>query len=538
MTGLPRQKAGSRRAGLPAALLCVAAAACSPSTGGSTATAPDATSVVTTEGTLVGVREPGVAKFLGIPYARPPVGHWRWRAPAPPSAYRGTYDASYPRAECLQNAGRRGDEDCLYLNVYRPTPSTGPVTDAPVLFWIHGGGYSTGSGSRSNFAPFAISQNVVVVSINYRLGALGFLAHPALSAEEDPPRSGNYAILDMQMALAWVRRNIAAFGGDPANVTIMGLSAGGNAVYTLLASPTAAGLFHTAIPQSGGNSRDQPPLAEAEARGLELANMHYGCVDTDLDPGAQPVVAHCLQNISADVIMSAPPLVDPIIDGMVLVETTADAFRHGRFNQVPVIGGSTHDEGTIYAPAATDADYAELAERQTGAAASAVADRYPVEAYPTPSQALATAVGDHLFYCGAIEDVGQMSNYVEQAYFYDWNDADPAPPSPAVHGFPVTQPPIEPQAAHGLDPIYWFGLILPRDLTPEREELSNTMMAYVGNFMRTGNPNQPDLPTWHEYDVEQKRVMHLTYPIDGEYDGYGAHHCDFWNDWPPARFLR
>ena len=261
-------------------------------------------------------------------------------------------------------------------------------------------------------------------------------------------------------------------------------------------------------------------------------------MDTDLDPGAQPIVANCLKNLAADVIMSGPSFVSTIIDDMVLVETTADAFTHGRFNQVPVIGGSTHDEGTIYAPAATDANYAELAERQTGAAASAVAGRYPAKEYATPSQALATAVGDHLFYCGAIEDVGQISNYVEQAYFYDWNDASPASTSPLVHGFPRTQSPIEARAAHGQDPVYWFGLILPRDLTPDREELSRTMMAYVGNFMRTGNPNHSDLPTWHEYDVEQKRVMHLTYPIDGEYDGYGAHHCDFWNDWPAAQGLR
>jgi len=499
----------------------------------------------TQQGPVRGFRDGDTIIFRGIPYASPPVGHLRWRPPAPAERRRTLYDAFFARPECMQGSttNPKGSEDCLYLNVYRPIPSNSGPTKLPVLVWIHGGGYSTGSGINWNVGPLAAAQNVVTVSINYRLGAFGFLAHPALSAEENPPRSGNYGILDMQAALAWVRANIDGFGGDPKNVTIFGESAGGNAMWVLFASPKSAGLFDKVNAQSGGYYRAQPSLATAEARGIEIAATRFGCVDVVLDPAAQPVVATCMRNTSPEVILSGS-VTEPIVDGSVLVETTPSAFANGRFNRVPFMPGSTHDEGTVFVAFGYDlagtpitpSNFAAIAEASFGVPGADVLEHYPLDSYPTPSQAMAAANGDYHMFCGAMQDADNVAQFVE-TYFYDWDDPNPASPASFVQGYPPFDPLIDMRAAHSLDITYWMGLILPGDATPDRLGLSAAQMTYLGNFARTGNPNGTGLPYWPKYDARMRDVLHLSYPIAAHYDAFTAHKCAFWYGAPPSEGL-
>jgi len=504
----------------------------------------DVTIARTAQGLVKGVQDVGVVKFMGIPYAKPPVGALRWKASVRPDRYSSTYDASFARSECLQGSPTNpaGSEDCLYLNVFRATPEDGAVRNAPVVVWIHGGGYSSGSGVQFDVAPLAVAQNLVTVSINYRLGALGFLAHPALSAEEDPPRSGNYGILDMQRALQWVRHNIRAFGGDPDNLTIVGESAGGNAMYVLLASPKSAGLFDKVIAQSGGYYRAQPTLATAEARGLNVAATTYGCPERGSGPGAQAAVANCLRSLSPSAILAASPT-EPIVDNKVLVEPTAEAFKNGRFNRVPLMAGSTHDEGTVFTAffadfagnPVTPANYATFANHLYPNAAGNVVSRYPMASYPTPSQALAAAVGDYHMFCGAMQDVDHVANYLPTTYFYDWDD--PTPATSVVPGYPPKDPLIDMRAAHAMDISYWFGLIFPVDLTAARAELSATMMNYLGNFARTNDPNGRGLPIWYQYSAPSREGLFLGYPIRSDYNAFTIHQCAFWYTAPPSESL-
>ena len=497
----------------------------------------------TWQGRVKGVRDGNVIKFLGIPYAQPPVAELRWRPPVPPAKHEDLYDASFARAECMQGstASPKGSEDCLYLNIYRPIATAG--TKLPVLVWIHGGGYSTGSGIWWNLAPLAAAQDVVTVSINYRLGAFGFLAHPALSAEENPPRSGNYGILDMQAALAWVRENIGAFGGDASNVTIFGESAGGNAMWVLLASPRSAGLFDKVNAQSGGYYRAQPPLATAEARGLSVAASKYGCVDTNLDPAAQPIVATCMRQTDAEVILSGSAT-EPIVDGSVLVETTPSAFRNGRFNRVPFMPGSTHDEGTVFVAFGYDftgnpitpSNFAPIAQNSFGVPGADVLAHYPLASYSTPSQAMAAANGDYHMFCSAMQDADSVSQYVP-TYFYDFDDHTPASPASFTQGYPPADPLIDMGAAHSTDITYWMGLILPADATPSRLGLSQAMMTYLGNFARSGNPNGDGLTSWPKYDATTRNVLHLAHPIANGYGAFDVHQCGFWYTAPPSEGL-
>jgi para-nitrobenzyl esterase len=484
----------------------------------------------TAEGKVKGISDEGVVKFLGIPYAASPVGSLRWKAPIKPQKYVGVYDASFARSECMQGsqANPAGSEDCLYLNIVRPVSPKGAVNRAPVIVWIHGGGYTSGSGISYDLAPLARAEGVVTVSLNYRLGSFGFLAHPALSEEEKPQRSGNYGILDMQMALAWVKANISAFGGDPSNVTIVGESAGGAAVFTLLASPKSVGLFAKAVPQSGGGPDRRPlTLDAAEAAGRTVAETKYGCVDEELSPAAQPVVANCLRSLSPAVILSGV-MIGAVIDKEVLTEATADAFANGRFNRVPVMTGTTHDEGTFFVArlGANAQNYAALGQLDMPSAD--VMKQYPLANYPTPAQALATAWGDSVMVCATLSNADGISQYLPATYVYNWGPADPASPASFVQGYPGKSPDLEMRAAHAMDVTYWFGLILPKESTPERIKLSATMMRYLANFARTADPNGGDAPVWQKYTASHRQAIQLASPINPAYDAFNEHHCDFW----------
>lgn len=308
---------------------------------------PDAPLVETPLGVLSGVvARPGVAAFLGIPYAAPPVGALRWRAPQPATPWAGVRDAAAfgPDGPQLPNPrlrAARQDEDCLYLNVWAPQGAA--PGSCPVMVWVHGGGFAGGSGSdaRSDGAQMA-AHGVVVVSFNYRSGLLGFLAHPALSRESPQGTSGNWGLLDQMAALRWVRTHIAAFGGDARRITAFGVSAGSASLSLMLASPLAGGLFEQAILQSPGAGRPLASLAQAEEAGRALGD--------DIE-ALRALPAHELLQRTALLApkvrgLTTPRVLRPIRDGWLLPEDERPVFQSGRLHAMPLIVGSNADEGT------------------------------------------------------------------------------------------------------------------------------------------------------------------------------------------------
>ena len=312
---------------------------------------PAAPTADTALGPLEGLRGPGYQAFLGVPYAKPPVGALRWAPPEPPEAWTEPRSATGRPPRCVQRAlglDLASQEDCLYLNVHTPDPRP---EDAPVMVWLHGGAFLFGEGLQTDEGTagdlLAATHGVVVVSLNYRLGPYGFLAHPALTAERGA--SGNYGLMDQRLALEWVRDNIAAFGGDPDDVTIFGESAGGLSVCAHLISPESEGLFHRAISQSGLCDSALDDLSDAEAAGERFADA-LSCAD-----------AECLRAASVDEITTADgagsdPFGEvgaerawwPIVDGAVLEGDFRTEVERGAFVNVPTVVGWNADEGTLF----------------------------------------------------------------------------------------------------------------------------------------------------------------------------------------------
>ena len=502
-------------------------------------TAPADPSVVQTQqGRAKGIAVNNVREFLGLPYAAPPTGALRWKAPAPPAAYTvSVFDASHFASECIQGTATApsGSEDCLYLNVYVPgTASTGTSTTLPVLFWIHGGGFILGSGSATDGAALAQKANAIVVTVNYRLNALGFLAHPALAAEDPNGATGDYGIMDQAAAMSWVQKNIAAFGGDPASVTIFGDSAGGHSVYVHLASPGSAGLFARAVPQSGGFSRQQESLQQAEADGVNYAKT-WGCTDT--------TSAACLRSLPAAALLQGNPSAwYATIDGKVLPASTGVAFANGQYNRVPVMSGFTQNEGTFFVSAAFDAQgnpvtasgYAAAIQGFLGVSGTETAAQYPVGQYASPSAALATIAGDHLFVCGELQDGDNLAKYSPAVYMYRFSD--PAPYS--VNSLISSLPPVNLDygAFHSSDLDYWWQLI-PTP-TASQATLSDAMTAALAAFAHSGNPNTGStVANWPLYTAQTRQTLDFGYPISNTYDAYTAHQCSYWYGQPPSSGL-
>src|SRR5262244_1250646 len=353
--------------------------------------------VATDLGPVRGVATGTMQEFRGIPYAEAPVGDLGWRPTLKPARWTGVLDATEFGPHCPQVASPYGTpsvtEDCLFLNVFTADKTNeGRPHLLPVMFWIHGGALVVGESDGYDPSNL-VAEDVIVVTINYRLGELGFLAHSVLAAESSAGASGNYGLLDQQAALRWVRRNIRAFGGDPDNVTIFGESAGGLSVHSQLASPLAAGLFHKAIVESGSYSLVQPSLSAAEAAGAAFA-ASAGCADPS-------TAAACLRSLPVATILAHQPSVTMVgnLDGFVLPQTVRAAFSTGQFNHVPVIDGSNHDEWRLFVAQTeattgtplTAAGYIPAIAatlRVSTAVATAIAAVYPLAAYPSPSVAL------------------------------------------------------------------------------------------------------------------------------------------------------
>ena len=440
----------SRRASLAAvcgvalaSLTLTAAGATAAETGGATAAASGsgaAPIVTTTDGAVRGTAGPGGYAFLGLPYAAPPTGNLRWRPPQPPAHWRGVRDATSFAPSCPQNPSANPflppgpmSEDCLYLNVYTPAPRSSDEGGRPVLVWIHGGGL-TQDGGR-NYDPTTLAADgVVVVTINYRLGALGFLAHPALAARPGGP-AGNYGLMDQQAALRWVQANIRRFGGNPHNVTIAGESAGGLSVLAQMVSPGSRGLFQKAIIQSGAFALNQQPLAAAETAGEAFA-AKAGCPDQ---------TAACLRKLPVADLVNSPFVGIPgVVDGQVLTEPIGTALAAGRFARVPVLDGTNHDEERIFVSfgrAISDGTNVAIPDQpvtagnyQTdiaavlavpAARAAAIAAQYPPAAYPSATVAFSTLVGDASFACPALQ-LDSLTAQRVPTFGYEFND-DAAP---------------------------------------------------------------------------------------------------------------
>ncbi|WP_448609024.1 carboxylesterase/lipase family protein [Geodermatophilus sp. URMC 60] len=464
--------------------------------------------VPTEDGAVRGTVEEGSRLFQGIPYAAPPVGDLRFRPPAPVEPWGGVRDATEPGSPCPQlqdefNPTGSADEDCLSLNVTTPAGPEGRRGELPVMVWVHGGAWLTGAGSQYDASTLAVDGDVVVVTVNYRLGPLGFLAQRDLSAQNGDVASGSAALLDQQAALRWVERNIAAFGGDPDTVTVFGESAGGSSVCVQLASPSARGLFDRAIAQSYSCTERYDDLATAEATGDRVAAA-VGCAGrTD--------VAACLRDADVEALLRAWPGGAFVVGGSALPVQPADAIAAGEHARVPVVHGNTRDETTLFTPleplvstgappsaTLTAEEYeAELAARH-GDRAGEVLARYPADAYPSPLRALAVVdsdAGNALATCAHVDAHEALSSArgPTRVYAYQFRDRT----APPLVDFPFPGYPED--AQHGTELPYLFPGLFGAPLTAEQQELSATMVRYWTTFAATGDPNGRGAPGWHRY---------------------------------------
>jgi para-nitrobenzyl esterase len=491
--------------------------------------------VPTAQGAVRGVVVSGADAFLGVPYAAAPVGDLRWRAPQPAPRWRGVRDAAEFASSCPQQGGLFApagpqSEDCLYLNVYTHARGDSRGRGQPVIVWIHGGGLALDGARNYDPTPLA-AEGTVVVTLNYRLGALGFLAHPALASRPGGP-SGNFGLMDQQAALRWVQRNIGSFGGDPRNVTIAGESAGGLSVLAHLVSQGSRGLFQRAIVQSGTFALTQQSLADAEAFGQAFASG-VGCPNQ---------TAQCLRNLPVDMLVNNFPTfaIPGVVDGKVLTESIGTALGAGRFARVPILNGSNHDEEFIFVvgqqvavsggtfvllnpPEVTEQNYLQQIKSTLGvsdARAAAIDAEYPTSSYPSPAIALSALVGDANFACTA-RQVDQWTSGRVPTFSYEFND-DSTPPRYAR--FPV------PVATHTSELPYLLDLPnapIQDPLNDVQLQLAASMRAAWAHFAATGNPSTPAL-RWPSFR-HGGRGLSLVTPQPQIDTGFASrHHCPFW----------
>lgn len=531
---------------LASAALLASLAACG---GGS-----DDLDVATTNGTVSGYATASSINYLGIPYAAPPVGALRWRAPAPAANWNDKREAKAFAPHCAQPLSPFGSastsEDCLYLNVYAPkAPGS-----YPVFVWIHGGAFYLGLGNAYDPTKL-VQQGVVVVTLNYRLGALGFMSHPALTAEQG--NSGNYGLMDQQAALRWVRSNIANFGGNPANVTIAGESAGGFSVHSHVASAGSAGLFHKAIAMSGAYpfSAPQDSAAVAHAKGAAVATSAAAALSAasgSTVPACTTV--ECLRALPVSALMAAqatayPSGPVPSVDGVVLTQDVRTTIAAGTHNRVPVIEGTTRDEWRLFAaldefsanPAAparllnNDADHIAKVTSLLGGALNPAAgptatfmvtNVYPSAAYGGDTPIAYGALGtDMIFACNGRIAALELQQH-RPVYAYEFRDR--TAPASLPHRSSLNM-----GAHHTAELQYLFTMPGSSQLNAEQQALSDTMVRYWANFAKNGNPNGTGVPTWAAYTQASDSYQGLDIASNGGVAALGTfaadHRCTVWN---------
>lgn len=505
---------------------------------GATGVASDPLLVRTDLGVVRGALHHGVREFRGIPYALPPTGDRRFRAPEPAAAWQGTLDATTHRGVCPQppryGLGLKSeDEDCLYLNVAVPAaPARGHRT-RPVLVWIHGGVFVGGTASIYPLDRLARRGDLVVVSINYRLGVFGFMAHPGFDAADN----GVYGLEDQRLALRWVQRNIGAFGGDPRNVTIAGESAGGASVGFHLVSPEqTTGLFQKAIIQSAGFAARLKSVDEASKTGVSIAEA-VGCTD--------PATAvDCLRKAPVDQLLAAQVAANkaallafvPAVGTPVLPQQGSEALATGKFVRVPILNGGNEQEMRLfvgYDVAAgariTTANYPALIVSTYANAAPRVLELYPLSNYSSPPAAAGTAFSDfmqsipigHCYFLKAATLAGRYTPVFE----YEFADAAAPPVEP--------DPGFEMGAVHSAELPYLFphfsnneALDGP-DLPPKSQRLADQMISLWSSFAHHGHPRASGVPHWPNYHGGRS-VMRLAPDRTGLFDASRAHHCADW----------
>ncbi len=442
----------------------------------------------------------GIHAYFGIPFAAPPIRENRWRAPQPVSAWSGIYNADKKQPECVQPlrspsinhyfGDELAGEDCLYLNVWAP-PSARAGAKLPVLVWIYGGAFNLGSGSSAIYDGEALAKKgAIYVALNYRLGIFGFLAHPELTRESGHNASGNWGLLDQIAALKWVQKNIGAFGGDPANVTLIGQSAGAMSITDLQASPLTRGLFSRVIGFSGttlaGGIGGGTPLAEAEAQGARL------------QAALKASNLAAMRSISSDKVVAAAAgiRVGPDIDGYVLPDTPDRIFAAGKQNDVAVLTGSTANDIGTEVPirkARTVAEYGDLARQSYGDKAGEFLTLYPAKS-DAEVRRQADEVGRNSgFSIGARNWAkAQTKSGKQPAYLYLLSRVQPFTPGATFSDFD----PATAGAYHMGDVPYWLGTYdafnqfrTTRNWTAWDRELSNQMQDVVVAFAKTGNPS-------------------------------------------------
>ncbi len=520
------------------------------SDGGAVSDGNEPEAPVIQEGTLIGLSSGqlegevagGSRRFFGVPFAAPPVGALRWKSPEPVAAWDGVLDATELPKGCAQTASLTApasdEEDCLYLNVWTPEPA--PKEPLPVMVWFHGGGNT--SGSISNDIPLGVgglfydgqtlaeSHGVVVVTSNYRLGALGFFSHPELGSE-----SGNQGLKDQKAALEWVRDNIGAFGGDSKNVTIFGESAGSLDVCLHVAAPSSRGLFHRAISQSGGCTTIMPTRSDAENQSLAFAEA-AGCAGVDGQ-------LECLGGKSAsDLLIPAPSdgatedlpggsvyaggtprwRFAPTVDGSFLVEQPRASFDSGDIAEVPYILGSNSDEGTLFhisaPPVETEQEYLDALDRRFGANAGAIAAVYPADQYPTPNDALVRVTGDAFLVCGTLDSAKRAAAAGSPVYMYNFAREVPIPGLGATHGGEIA---------------YVFDSAA--DPPADDQTVSGHMRGYWSRFAATGDPNGGGAATWPSFETRTDRRINIDVEVS-PLENFRQAECELWTSLHDAEF--
>jgi para-nitrobenzyl esterase len=462
--------------------------------------------VEVTGGTIEGIEQDGILIYKGIPFAAPPVGELRWKAPAPVQPWSGIKKTDAFCNACMQAANAMGNtspvsEDCLYINVWTPAKKTD--AKLPVIYWVHGGGYSGGSASTPMYDGMGFARKgVVMVSVAYRLGPFGFLAHPELSMESGNG-SGNYGILDMIEGLKWVKNNIANFGGDPANVTIFGHSAGGAAISLLAATPLTKGLFHRAICMSGGSFT---PLMTENQTGIGLGLPVLKLAESN---GEQFLKELGAADIKAARALSADDIQNklsggfggmrfrPVADGYVISNDLYSLYMSGSFNDTPVLLGHTSNEMGSFGgnQDITKADLEKQIKEQYGPQADLILSAYPHSTDAEATRASRDIRNDSSFswntwaWSRLQTQKGKNSAY---QYYFDYNPGKP-----------------DAGSGHGSDVPYAFQTLTGPAEAPKEDELklSDMISSYWVNFAKTGNPNGQGLPEWPAFSESDQKVM-------------------------------
>ncbi|UPK76097.1 carboxylesterase family protein [Nocardioidaceae bacterium SCSIO 66511] len=487
------------------------------------------------QGWLRGEARDGAVRFLGVPYAAPPIAERRWAAPRRPARWHGVRDARDPAEPCAQrdideNGNSRviGQEDCLYLDITRPA-DVPRHRRMPVIVWLYGGGLTSGRSTEYDATRLANAAGAVVVTPNYRLGGLGFLSAPALDTGRSA--SGNYGLMDQTAALRWVRRNARAFGGDARSVTLMGQSAGARSVCAHLASPSSRGLFDRAVVMSGACTNDVMTKAAADEKGA-AAIRELGCADA-------ADVADCLRAAPpARVLESLPPVTavtgtvaddswGPVAGTPYLPKQPGAAIRAGASAGIPLLVGSVRDEMRSFVASAYDLqggdnvltaqEYEDLVHDGFGADALAVLDHYPADDYDRPMLALAAVLTDWGKRIGACPtlDTARAAARTTRVYAYEVTQDS----GREFGGIPFG-------AYHGSELPYLFDLEWAE---PADDRLTPVLLGYWSRFARTGNPNTPGLPRWQRFDARSEIVHELSGDRVGP-TAYGAtHRCSFWS---------